>query len=140
MSTTLFKWDPNKYSVQVPAMDSEHQEIIRLMNVLFEKSDEKKPKAEILQAMNNLAKYTIKHFQDEERYFMTIPNYPGAAVHKRIHQDLLKRVTDFITKYQNQQSEEVDPAFFSFLKVWLSAHIAGIDKKYGEAAKDQQAA
>lgn len=134
MSNSLFQWDPNKYSVLVPAMDSEHQEIIRLMNLLFEKANAKKSKSEILDAMNALAKYTIKHFQDEEKFFTALPNYPGAATHKKIHEDLLKRVTDFITKYQNQQSPEVDPAFFNFLKVWLSAHIAGIDKKYGEAS------
>ena len=139
MSSNLFTWDPSKFSVQVPAMDNEHQEIIRLMNSLYEKSNQKRPKSEILEAMNALAKYTIKHFQDEEKYFMALPNYPGAATHKKIHEDLLKRVTDFITKYQNQSSPEVDPAFFNFLKVWLSAHIAGIDKKYGEASHSKAA-
>lgn len=134
MSSVLFTWDPSKYSVQVSAMDSEHQEIIRLMNILYDKAQQKKAKPEILEAMNNLAKYTVKHFQDEEKYFMSLPNYPGASTHKKIHEDLLKRVGDFIAKYQNQTSTEVDPAFFNFLKVWLSAHIAGIDKKYGEAS------
>jgi len=133
MSSSLFQWDPNKYSVQVPAMDNEHMEIIRLMNILFDKANSKKPKPEILDAMSALAKYTVKHFNDEEKYFSALPNYQGAAIHKKIHEDLLKKVTDFITKYQNQAGSEVDPAFFNFLKVWLSAHIAGIDKKYGEA-------
>jgi len=139
MSSNLFQWDPNRYSVFVPSMDSEHQEIIRLMNLLFEKSNAKKPKAEILDAMNALAKYTVKHFRDEEKYFMSLPNYPGAVTHKKIHEDLRKRVTDFVTKYQNQPGSEVDPEFFNFLKVWLSAHIAGIDKKYGEVSQKKSA-
>lgn len=139
MSISFFQWDPSKYSVSVPAMDSEHQELIRLMNLLFEKSKEKKPKSEILDAMNALAQYTVKHFQDEEKYFMSLPNYPGAVIHKKIHGDLLSRVADYITKYQNQPDSEVDPEFFNFLKIWLSAHIAGIDKKYGEASQDKVA-
>jgi hemerythrin-like metal-binding protein len=139
MSNLIFQWDPNKYSVKVTAMDQEHQEIIRLMNVLYEKSQAKKSKSEILEAMKALAQYTVKHFQDEEKFFFSLPNYPGAAVHKKIHEDLLKRVNDFVTQYQNQSHSEVDPEFFNFLKVWLSAHIAGIDKKYGEAAQNKAA-
>jgi hemerythrin-like metal-binding protein len=139
MSNSIFQWDPNKFSVKVTSMDNEHQEIIRLMNILYEKSQSKKSKPEILEAMKNLAKYTVKHFQDEEEFFSSLPNYQGAAVHKKIHEDLLKRVNDFVTKYQNQSHSGVDPEFFNFLKVWLSAHIAGIDKKYGEAAQHKAA-
>jgi hemerythrin len=132
MSTHLFQWDANKYSVLVPSMDKEHEEIVRLMNHLFEKSNTKKSKSEILEAMHALAKYTVKHFHSEEKYFSSLPHYPQASTHKKIHEDLLRRVHDFISKYENQPGQEVDPAFFNFLKVWLSAHIAGIDRKYGE--------
>ena len=39
--------------------------------------------------------------------------------------DLGRHVADF-----EARRGKLDPAFFTFLKGWLTAHIAGIDKQY----------
>ncbi|MCX7674363.1 MAG: hemerythrin family protein [Bdellovibrionaceae bacterium] len=137
---SFFQWDPNRYSVDVHSMDHEHQEIIRLMNSVYEKNQQKKPKPEILKAMKDLANYTVKHFKDEEAFFSALPNYPATASHKKIHQDLLLRFSNFVTQYESGSNPLLPDEFFQFLKVWLAAHIAGVDRKYGEAAKESKKA
>ena len=68
----LFTWDTAKFSVKVPEMDREHQQIILLMNKLYG-----------------------------------------------------------LYKSEAPASGKLGDDLFVFLKMWLSAHICGIDMKYG---------
>ncbi|MCS6837964.1 MAG: bacteriohemerythrin [Bdellovibrionaceae bacterium] len=138
MDRSFFEWDPNKYSVSVPAMDREHQELIHLMNHLHELNQQKSDKKVIVTAFENLLKYAEKHFQDEEAFFFSLPHYPLAQAHKKIHDDITNKLNDFFVKFKAQPSSQLPDDFFNFLKIWLSAHIAGIDKKYGEVAQYQK--
>jgi hemerythrin len=130
----LFQWDQSKLSINVKEMDDEHKELVRLMNILFDQNDKKASKAELSKSLKALFAYTVKHFADEEKYFSTL-NYAKAAVHKRIHQDLLARLTKFAEEFEKGSSEQISNEFFSFLKVWLTGHIMGVDKEYGAIAK-----
>lgn len=137
MSEVFFKWDPTKYSIKVQAMDSEHQKLIDLMNVLHTKVEQKASKAELKKAITDLGDYTVKHFKHEEAFFDTLTDYKLKDAHKRIHQDLLQK---FKTHADNfDKTGEVTHEFFVFLKVWLTAHIAGIDMKYGEISNKKAA-
>ena len=135
---SFFKWDPAQLSVKVQAMDDEHQKLIEIMNRLYAKADSKASKAELAPVLKELASYATKHFSDEEKFFDSIPNYPNAKAHKLIHQDLLQRVGKYVKEFETG-SGTIAPEFFSFLKVWLTDHIAGVDKKYGEAAAKKAA-
>ena len=128
----LFTWDPKKLSVHVDAMDKEHQKLIGLMNTLYAKSNAKAPKADIKKALMDLATYTTEHFKNEEKYFDSLKNYSKSHSHKLIHQELLKRVGQFIGEFD--KTGVISEEFFRFLKVWLTSHIAGIDAQYGQAA------
>jgi len=136
MSNVLFKWDENEYGIKVKSMDEEHQHLIRLMNTLHQEYLAKQP-FELLQAsVGALASYTIQHFSDEEKYMESI-GFDGLKTHKIIHQKLLEEVTNHVNRFE--KTKQLDAEFFNFLKMWLQAHICGIDIKYGNFANSKAA-
>lgn len=73
-----FEWDAAKYSIHVPKMDAEHQDIINCMNKLHTLHAAKAPVAQAAKALGDLARVTIAHFADEEAYMASIA-FPGSA-------------------------------------------------------------
>lgn len=67
--------------------------------------------------------------------YSALPEYSGSGTHKLIHQDLLKRFGEHVLRFRSSPEMKVSNDFFMFLKVWLSAHICGIDRKYADVAQ-----
>ena len=125
----FFKWDAQKYSIQVPAMDGEHQILIGHMNQVHSLHQAKARREATAKALNDLISYTKQHFADEEAYLEKI-EFPDRRVHAVIHKQLLGRVDEFAREFA--QTGVLTEEFFVFLKTWLKAHICGIDTKYAE--------
>lgn len=124
-----FQWN-DKYFTGVDSMDQEHQTLIEKMNNLIDLlgQDESSGKGATLAAYKDLAQYAVKHFQDEEAYFTSIP-YPNAEEHKAVHGKLVAKVVELESKIG---SPEFDPFEVTmFLKDWLMRHILSMDKNYG---------
>lgn len=128
---SYFTWDPNRLSVHVDSMDKEHIRLIELMNNLYDLSEKGSSKDVLGVALKDLVDWTVKHFQHEEKFFDSL-EYKMADMHKAIHKDLLNKLGDHGKKFE--ESGKLTPEFFDFLKMWLNAHIAGIDMKYSEIA------
>ena len=126
---SFIDWE-DRYDVNVPEMNGEHRELMRLMNRLHELNDAKASKHEIGAALGELGSFTVRHFQHEEAYQEKI-GFPGLGSHKRIHADLLEKFGAHQRDFE-AGSGVLGERFFHFLKFWLSAHIAGVDRKYGE--------
>ena len=131
MSESFFKWDREKLSTYVDAMDNEHKKLVEIMNRLFERTEAKASKQELGGLINELGSWTVTHFAHEEKFFDTL-DYPHASVQKKIHKDLLERFKGHQAEFE--KTGVLTLAFFQFLKTWLTAHIMGIDIKYGEIA------
>jgi len=128
----FFEWDAAKFSLHVPKMDNEHQAIIACMNKLHMLYEAKAAVPQLSKAVNDLADVTVKHFADEEAYMATI-GFSDLAKHKIIHKSLLGKVIEY--KSQFEATGKLHEDFFSFLKMWLKAHICGIDVKYTQHKK-----
>lgn len=133
MAAPFLVWDPKKLTTQVPDMDKEHIRLIELMNQLHDAHAENKDFSIQHKILTQLVQWTVTHFKHEEDFFSTLP-YTHAETHKNIHKELLKRLQDYDKKFQVEK--KLTNEFFMFLKVWLSAHIMGIDSKYGQIAVD----
>ncbi|XGC79810.1 bacteriohemerythrin [Bdellovibrio bacteriovorus] len=131
MSELFFKWDTEKLTTHVDAMDNEHKKLIDIMNKLYERHEAKATKAELSGIIKELATWTVTHFEHEEKFFDTL-DYSQSKVHKQIHKDLVERLKGHQAEFE--KTGILGPAFFSFLKTWLTAHIMGIDLKYGVIA------
>jgi hemerythrin-like metal-binding protein len=123
----LFKWDPVKYSLGVPEMDSEHKTLIALMNNLRMLHRANGPQANTAKSLRELVKFTITHFTNEEAYMRSI-NYPGLASHAGVHRLLLSCLNQFYDDFE--RSGKLTDAFFAFLNTWLASHICDVDMKY----------
>ena len=133
MSSGFFQWE-SKYQLNVHQMDEEHKTLIKIMNEIYELNTQKKDFNQILTKVNELARWTTMHFKNEEDYFSSI-QYPKAAAHKMIHQELLKKFSEHVETIKSTQ--KVPESFFMFLKVWLSAHILGVDTGYAHIEKQK---
>lgn len=130
----FFEWN-DKLDVHVDAMNNDHKKLIALMNQMHDEVEQKAPNEKVLKTIGELEAFAVKHFSDEEAYLESI-KYPGIKQHKEIHTKLLERYA--IQKEEFMKSNgQTAPQFFSFLKVWLSSHIMGIDAHYGEFSMTQ---
>jgi hemerythrin-like metal-binding protein len=127
-----FAWDAAKLSLHVPEMDDEHKVIVGMMNELHRLNETRAPVANQLAALEKLARYTTKHFTDEEAYMERI-GFPELRLHKGVHKQLLDKVGGFLTAARSSQKLPDD--LFVFFKMWLSAHICGVDAKYAQHSK-----
>ncbi len=131
----IFEWDQAKFTTYVDSMDKEHQGLISIMNQLYQMNEKGAGKSQLLKLVDELGAKTTEHFAHEEKLMDGITNYKGQAVHRQIHRNLLENYVKHAELFRSGADTKLPIDFFNFLKVWLSAHICGIDRKYGEAAK-----
>ncbi|MFO0688056.1 MAG: bacteriohemerythrin [Myxococcota bacterium] len=122
-----------RLSVGVEPMDAAHKRLIELMNRLHELCVDGEDRTEIRRALKALSDFTVRHFREEETYMESI-RYPGLANHKHIHASLIKQLGEHASAFE-AGTGPLPNGFFTFLEVWLTAHIMGIDGKYGEHAR-----
>ena len=125
----IMEWN-DRLDVRVDSMNDQHQKLIDLMNALHDQFSDGADRATQSKSLDALAAYTVKHFADEERYLESI-EYAGIDSHRLIHAELLKEFTAYKDAFD--RGGDLTTKFFSFLKLWLTAHIQGIDRKYGPA-------
>ena len=118
-------------------MDAEHKQLVEYMNQLHTNVENKASKAILQKSLTDLFNYTLKHFKDEEELFKKIPNYSFKNAHVKIHEDLIAKLKTYAATFE--KTGTFPPDFFVFLKVWLTAHIAGIDMKYSNALYNKAA-
>lgn len=128
MSNQFFHWE-SKYHLQIQQMDDEHRTLVKLMNEIYEMNSQKKDFNAIFSKIQELGRWTVLHFKNEEAYFSKIP-YSNIETHKAIHKELLAKLDQHVKTIQTNKS--IPDTFLMFLKVWLSAHILRIDKSYTE--------
>lgn len=123
----LLNWHPN-YTVNVGEIDKQHQKLIEMINSLHEGMKAGKGKEVLGNILNDLVKYTEFHFRYEEKLFEQYV-YPETLTHKRQHSDLVNQVLDYKQNFDSGKSV-LSMEVMNFLKIWLTDHIVGSDKKY----------
>lgn len=126
-----FEWS-EKLELGVQEMDDEHKILVGKINFLISKLEDqyvKKDKSSLLAAFNDLATYTVRHFQDEEAFMQSI-GYAQYHSHKKIHEKLLGQVQNYGKQIETGSLD--DKKLISFLRNWLISHIMGVDMQYAE--------
>lgn len=125
----LFTWSDN-LSVGISEIDDQHKVLVDLLNELHFAISDHRGSAECRGILDRLAEYTRVHFAVEES-LMRILEYPDFDNHKHEHEALLGQVVDLIQKLDSGKAK-ISFELLHFLKAWLTKHILGSDKQYGD--------
>ena len=117
------------YETGIVALDNEHKALVAEVNRLYEAIRDKHGDEVLSEILTMLDKYTIEHFQHEER-LMEQYGFPGLEEHRQKHQELCESVEGMKARVTSG-TQELAQELFRFLKEWVLHHIVEVDKKYG---------
>ena len=86
----------------------------------------------IVDTLEFLADYTIKHFSDEQELQQKY-EYPHYETHKGLHDDFVQEIKDFKADFEAGNINTARMMKFNKrITQWLVDHVKGIDQKLGE--------
>ena len=123
---SLIKWSDD-YSVGIPSVDHEHQELIQSINALIEEMRSVTDPDIVIHALARIYSSISAHFALEEK-IMRDAGYAAYAEHKLDHEillDELLELTDSIDDDCSNVENELSPS----LDRWFSDHFRTHDAK-----------
>jgi hemerythrin-like metal-binding protein len=113
-------------------IDSQHKQIFRLTSNLAAACMGGQGQTMLGEALDFLASYTVRHFNDEEA-LQEKYNYPAYNEHKKMHDDFKVTVTALIADYkQNGSTGELLEKVNVIIVRWLVEHIKKEDFKVAD--------
>ncbi len=128
----LIKWR-NSYNTEIESMDSQHKNIIELINKIFNVIRNEESVASIDEILEEMVKYAEKHLQEEEDLLKT-NQFPDLEHHKTLHQHYRDNLNELLEKSKKGDDKAMIDTY-SFLRKWWTQHIMTEDKKYGGFVK-----
>ncbi|MCI8615927.1 MAG: hemerythrin family protein [Lachnospiraceae bacterium] len=120
----------NDFNIGVDVIDNAHQKLFsivqRIMKLVNENKNQQLACAEGIKFFKN---YTAQHFSEEEAYMRSI-NYPGYAMHKKLHDNLRDKTLPTLEQNlkDTDYSTESIERFLGICIGWLTGHIMIEDK------------
>ena len=126
-------WKPY-YSVGHPAIDAEHQQIIKLIDEMYTSMAAGRENAKTKDVLDRLVRYTLTHFRNEEK-LMQESGYADFAAHKAAHDRMKQQTLDLRENIGLVMGRDV----LFFLKDWWTNHIQSEDKQYAPCLSPRRA-
>ncbi|MCL2265318.1 MAG: bacteriohemerythrin [Treponema sp.] len=136
MANEIISWD-NKYYTGIELIDNQHRNLVRLTNELYAAclAKDDKLQTSFKDAMKRMVEYVRYHFEAENK-FLTAIDYPDCQNHRKMHDNLIKKILDTVNDY-NEGKKFVPNKFVRTLVDWVFGHIAFYDKQYSLYAMDK---
>ena len=120
-----FVWD-ERYMTGESIVDSEHQQLVSIINRVVEQVSNETPESEISEILSQLVNYAVVHFQHEEELMAEMGcDSRFIAAHTAIHREFASQVVK-MREFSGAGSGTED--LLRFLTNWLAHHILGIDQ------------
>ena len=123
----MIEWD-DKYSVGISIIDEEHKQLIGIINKAIAAKQHSDNSKEIIEILNEINKYALAHFADEEAYMIQF-NYPDYEQHRKEHQGFSIETMAFLDSAAMGDCQ-LASKILEHLKNWLVHHVQGTDRKY----------
>ena len=121
-----YKWDSSLES-GYEKVDKQHKQLITALNNLMDASADEKGDMAVMETLDFLTGYAIKHFADEEQLQIDY-EYPDYLTHKRIHDEFKATVNTIVKSVRDEgPSQKVIGEVISTVGAWLLNHIRGDD-------------
>lgn len=121
----------DEFRTQIPLVDKEHETLFNLVRQTYELvHDEFRVDKfdDIIEIIEELRDYTIKHFADEEQYMKSI-NYDGLPEQVAAHTAFVEKLNAIDFDEIDRDQEDALDKLIKFLLNWLVQHILKVDKK-----------
>ncbi|MDR1637762.1 MAG: bacteriohemerythrin [Treponema sp.] len=128
-SADFIEWD-ERYLMNIPFIDEQHKELVRLTNELYQGClmGDDVARAYFMKTIKGIVDYVGKHFSMEEKMLENV-HYPNLGAHKNQHEEFVKKILEDVNSFQNGK-QFVPNVFVRYLKDWILSHIALEDKRY----------
>lgn len=116
------------YSINNPNIDFEHKQLFDIAQEAFiEVEPDLKPK-KIKEVLTKLYSYMKTHFKHEEEY-MTQINYPKIEEHKKLHNEIIKTINNFVKSLPTLNEDVFEKELARIIDIALVHHIIIEDRK-----------
>ena len=136
-SLTLVSWS-EKYAVGIEMIDSQHMELVRLTNELYQActASDMALGTVFKNTMSRMVEYVRLHFATEMALLERV-KYPECKSHKEQH-DLLTMNILNAAKDHKEGKKFVPNNFVRTLRDWIFGHIAIYDQAYAAYVREQK--
>jgi hemerythrin len=126
-ATPAFRWT-EKYSVNIAAIDKQHQGFFATINELNEALATGQGASVINPVLQRLVKHARTHFAAEEA-LMAEYEFPGLSTHRIAHEKFVQTVVKLLEDHRAGKTG-VPVSLLLYLQTWLKEHILSTDKAY----------
>jgi len=121
-----FVWSA-RYLTGEPTVDSEHQELVRVINSIGDRqANERGEIGEFQDILDGLIRYAVTHFAHEEALMASVAcDARHQELHRSIHRDFAAQVEAMRELHPGPGDAQV---LLQFLTDWLAYHILGVDQ------------
>ncbi len=120
----------DQFNIGVEVIDNAHQKLFSIVRRIMRLVDEhKNSQLACAEGIKFFKNYTAQHFSEEEAYMRSI-NYPGYAMHKKLHDNLREKTLPILAQdmTDSNYSTESVQRFLGICIGWLTGHIMVEDK------------
>lgn len=125
-NTTLVTWQ-DSYALGLEEIDDQHKMLFDIMNRLWSAILQKAEGQVIAGILEDLERYTVLHFTEEETFMRSIA-YPDFDAHIAYHRKFVRHLLE--EKAAAHAGQQVSLELIHFLRDWLVNHILVEDKRY----------
>jgi hemerythrin len=126
----LIEWQES-FRIGIPSVDYEHQELIALLNELYNGLTSERAEFEIVEFLGEVFKRISAHFALEER-LMQEGGYDRYEAHKSKHEELLDEIREIMDLYEVGAYENSLEDLGGRMEIWFSVHFQGHDARLHE--------
>ncbi|WP_194439351.1 GGDEF domain-containing protein [Vibrio fluminensis] len=124
----VFPWNAN-FETGIQSIDEQHKILFRLVNKLANTLVHEN-RIEVAEVFDELAAYTVYHFEEEERVWAEyFQQDDWANLHVKTHQSFLPDINLIKQNAESTSWQETIESILQFLIRWLALHILDDDKK-----------
>ena len=121
-----YQWD-SSLETGYGKIDNQHRQLIAALNNLIEASSGGKGDVAVMETLEFLTSYTIKHFSDEEQLQIDY-EFPDYLSHRRIHEEFKTDVAHLVQRVCKEgPTKSIIDEVSSIVGAWLLNHIKGDD-------------
>ncbi|MBI5816124.1 MAG: hemerythrin family protein [Nitrospinae bacterium] len=121
----------DSYSVGVAAIDSQHQQVLKILNTLHSSSIGDGCAKDLENCMLKLWIFTVTHFQYEET-LLRLLHYEKIGEHVKLHEWMKRETRRHLDDVKSGKGDFLET--LHFVKEWWIKHINEEDRQYAALA------